>query len=209
MKHRKPPSHRLRSGQRVPDDIRARGRLGEGAAVVPLRGSVPGPGAPLARPGSVAGVASFNLFPPDIYPPPGAQHFTAEGTLSGATIATTTAPGAVLASFQIPPNEVAVVRDVTLSINSMLASTDVRWRLRFNGSLVSGWNDLTIFPRAAASVVATFPPESTLIEVPDGALTEMLVQVVDAGTYFVGATFHGWHYGKSVKTRYASVWNAG
>jgi len=96
----------------------------------------------------------------------------------------------------VPPNNVGVVRSVTLGVNNMLVSTNVIFRLRFDQVPVTGWERLVIFPRAATSVVESFGPDETYELTDEGSLVDIEVQVVDAGTYQIGVGLSGWYYSK-------------
>ena len=192
----------------VPDDVRGRGHGGTGTASG--QGS---PGRPMGPPsgggsGPSTGPGVPIAFPADIFPPPGGLDFNQFGQSQALDTAATTSPatgplGIVLVpgitasftgnglSFQVPPLNIAVVRDVSIFVNAMVITTDIRWRLTQDGSIIPGW-ELSISPRAAGSVEISFIPQSTLVRIREGALIELAIEVVDAGTYQAGGQFHGW-----------------
>lgn len=135
------------------------------------------------------------LAPPWVWMPAGGVDFQAFGSQAGLTAAS---GRVVLASAQIPPNRVGVIRSLSILANSLLTTSDIVWSLRFNGNNVSGWDALTILPRSAGSVEVSWTPEETYIHAPEGSLVELSVEVNDAGTYQLGASFHGWHYSSAL-----------
>ncbi len=138
--------------------------------------------------------------PPWIYSPKEAQYIYREGRVSLTGPNVTSVPASLV--FNIPRNNVGVIREINLNINDMVAATVVTWSLRFNDGPVQGFDNLTLFPRIAASVSATFPPESTLINAPDGAKIDIQITLVSATSHLIGATFRGWFYSKEVAYRY-------
>lgn len=140
------------------------------------------------------GAPQVIAFPPEIYPTKDAQTFGPTGTIvTGAgPVAATTVTG----PFVLPINMVAVVREVTLNVNNLLTTSLVSFALRFNEAPVPGYDNLAIAPRAAASVAISYPPESVLVRIPDGATIDIAVTVLDAGSYQVTANYRGWWYPK-------------
>lgn len=186
----------------MPLDVAYRGQSG--------RPGARGPGGWLVEGGGRGAYpVAFQIELPTEARPPQATDFQIAGTLAGRTAANTT-PGAAGAlfpsSFQLPANQVGVLKSISLLANGLLVTSNIRWRLRFNGGLVAGWSDLTINPRAAGSVELSFTPEETSIPVPEGALVDFVVQVLDAGTYQVSVQAHGWYYSTSLDAAARQVW---
>lgn len=144
--------------------------------------------------------------PPELYPPPEGQDFQPFGQV------TITGPGTTAeitgTAFRFPSNAVGVIRSVTISINALLLTSDVRFSLRQNKSPIQGWDNLRFPPTGVAFFSLTYPAEETLLRIADGALLDMIVTVgaLDAGTYQVNATYHGWYYDKTVANRYRQAW---
>ncbi len=188
-----------------PVDIIARYRRGEFGPIPAGADATPGPyGAPtpegMGSPERGTQVSPVQ-FPPEVYPPPDAAYFSGDGNATGVT----SAANVLVAAENIPTQTVAVIREFTINVNDMLTSTDIRWRLRQNNSPISGW-DKTLFPRIAASVGGNFPPELTMVRIIDGGLIDVEIQVNDAGTYQVGASYSGWFFSKETAERYAEAW---
>lgn len=140
---------------------------------------------------------------PEVLPHPSARDFYDFGTQAAQTAAMGII---VLAQFQVPSQRVAVVRDIVLNVNNMIATTSIFWRLRQNGALLPGYGAMTLAGRAAASVASSTSPDSTLIRISEGALLTLESEVIDAGAYGVSASFHGWHYASALDAKYRSAW---
>lgn len=163
-----------------------------------------GPGGWGARAGGGYAAIAWQIGLPTIDRPPSAIDFNIDGTLAGRTSVNT--PVAFPTSFQLPPNNVGAIKSITILANTLLVTSNIRWRLRFNQQFVVGWNNLTINPRAAGSVELSFTPDETAIPVPEGALVDMVVQVLDAGTYQVSFGLHGWFYSTALGGAASSAW---
>lgn len=186
----------------IPPDIAER-RLGK---LTPGRGGAGGnfsgggvvPPSPPSGPGGVGG-ASVVISPPTVERPPEATDFNMDGTLTGRTAVNTPTifpgPTATLrGAFQVPSNNVAVIRSFALLANQLLVTSNIVWTLLYNEIAVPGWDRLTINPRAASSVELTWGPFETYIPVPEGALIQWSVQVFDVATYQLSVQAHGWYY---------------
>ncbi len=185
-------------GGRAPEDVRS--------GIRPGRGRGGGAGAParsaIGRAGRAADVV---VFPPTVQRPPSAKDFNPLDFVSGLDAGGSPVRPAGL-QVEIPSANVAVIRSLTLNINDMVPTTDVVWRLLFDGSPVQGWSPVTIFPRNAASVAVSWTPEETFIPVPEGADIAVELEVRDTGSYDVGASYHGWWYPQVVASRYEGAW---
>lgn len=148
------------------------------------------------------GAAQLTVAPWAIYPPPDALDFSRAVSFTPGAGPVTVTPAGL--QVQLDRGYVAVVRDITLIINDMLATTDVVFRLRVNQGPVQGWEALTILPRVAGSVSRGNLPESTVIRIPDGALIDWQIVVNDAGVYRIGVDYHGWSVSKKTADRYGS-----
>lgn len=140
---------------------------------------------------------------PEVLPHPSARDFYDFGTQAAQTLAMGVL---ILAQFPVPAQRVAVVRDIVLNVNNMLATTNIIWRLRQNGSLLPGYGAMTLAGRAAASVASSTSPDSTLIRISEGAIITLESEVFDAGAYDVSCSFHGWHYASALDAKYRSAW---
>lgn len=152
-------------------------------------------------------IPQVTVRPPWIEKPQEATDFNTAGTLLSRTNANTPqlfdgTGGTRAASFQIPEKNVGTIRAITILANALLVTSDIVWTLLFDNRPVSGWNDLTISPRAAGSLEFSWTPDETFVPVPENTLIEWRVLVIDGGTYQVSVTMHGWFYPTSVASRY-------
>jgi len=177
------------SREGMPLDVAFRGQSGARAR---------GPGGWVVQ-GGESGLprVQFTVDLPTVSRPPSATDFNMFGTLAGRTAVNTTPnnPGAIFpGAFQIPANNVGAIKSISILANNLLVTSNVLWRLRFNGAYVQGWNALTINPRAAGSVEVSWTPEETAIPVPESAVIDMVTQVLDLGTYQLSFSIHGWFF---------------
>jgi hypothetical protein len=141
--------------------------------------------------------------PPWMFPPGDAGRYIFQEddrTLAAGPVAETIMTGT---TFRVPQQNVAVLRELNFNVNNLLTTSDITFRLKFNGSVVEGYT-IKVFPRAASSVSVAFPAESTVIHVPEGVEITMTVQVGDAGAYQVGSSIRGWFYSKDIWNKYGT-----
>lgn len=192
---------------RTPLDIAARGRLGRaGAGGMPQESDVGrslGVGAARSA-GMPLGPAQVVVFPPYQFPPPGAQFFNLFGNAT-VTNAAKSIPAGL--SFNVPSGAVAVIRGLTLNVNTLTASSDVRFDLLVNGAPPPGWGNLTIFPRPATSVSASWDSGQIVVQVPDGGTVQLQLWVGagDGASYLLGGTVTGWYYSKTIEEQFAGA----
>lgn len=195
----------------TPPDVlgRARGVAGLHGARAP-GGSAVGPAGPGPAPAPGPGMV---LLPPNMVAPAGATDFVADARAGGLTSANTPAvlapPLAGLvgdSTTDVPTGRVGVIRSLDLATQQITATTDVVWRLLFDGSPVQGWAPLTIFPQNAPGLVKSYGPDETYITVPEGSRVTVQVEVRDAGTYVLGVSYHGWSMDINAWTRYLELW---
>ncbi len=189
------PSKILRRGQGKP----GRRRFGGGGSI-----SQPGPGgvpAPAVGGPQVAVPVPWNVRPP------GAREINRDANGVGINAANSpfALPGA---SFVLPTNHVGVIRSVVLSVNNMVAASQLSWTFIINRVAIEGWNGLTIFPRAAGSVSVAYGPEETFIFLPEQSTVTVQITVAagDALTYQGGVSYHGWSYPKSLDDSFSRIY---
>lgn len=151
--------------------------------------------------------AQLSVRPPFIERPEEASDFNTSGTLFGRNIANTPqvfdgTGGGRDATFVVPRTNVGAIRAISILANGLLVTSNISWSLLFNNRPVTGWNDITINPRAAGSVEVSWGPDETFIPVPENTTIEWRVQVFDAGTYQLSVQMHGWFYPISIHQRY-------
>ena len=76
------------------------------------------------------------LLSPDIFMPVGATPLYAEGTAAVAGPASWVVPASIVT--RVPSGQIAVIKDLGVTIQNMLVTTVVTWGLRVNGGAVDG-----------------------------------------------------------------------
>jgi hypothetical protein len=130
-------------------------------------------------------------------PPPGAIYWRQQ--FSG-----TIGPGPVsqaVATFEVPPHSRGVVREFSAEINDLLPTSNVTWALRVAGAPVPGWT-YRQFPFSSPHVTITLISlaDRVWVEIPGGSTVDVLITVVDATAYFIGAMVAGWTYPQDLET---------
>lgn len=188
---------RLKSPPRSPD-----------VAAQPWPSSGPGSMRPLGEAGEAGQAAArravYALPPPTEAPAPGASYFRVQGRNAAQLAA---AGEVVLDAFQLPTGQLGAIRIVEFDINGILISSNIIFRIRVDGLIPPGWQ-WSPFPTGAAFFAKEFPPESTYIRVSETALIQVTAEVIDAGTYDLGADLQGWHYGAELRDGYEAAWAA-
>jgi len=133
------------------------------------------------------------LFPPEIYPIPGAVLFSISTTPPGLAVSNA-GGGVVLLTIPIPAQSVGVINVVEYGANTMTTTSLLTFNVRFNQGPI-GYGPLTISPARNA----TFAGESKnpLIRIPPGvAVIDLYVTVgaADGATYLCGGTLEGWYW---------------
>lgn len=142
--------------------------------------------------------SSVIALPAPFWPPPNAHMFYRTGLATvGPGPVAQVIPGTPLI---LGPGNVGVIRDISFDVNALLLTSLIFFSVRINGGGVEGYANVQVFPRAVAS--ASISPRTVQIRVPNGATIDVFVNVQDAGTYALGATFSGWSYGTDVAAMY-------
>lgn len=190
----------------VPTDIVRRAR-GAGSPGMMSTGGAPLPFPGAGRPSPSAGPGQLFAPVPWQVRPPGSREIQIDA--NGAGYNNVTTPAVIAGSaFPVPQENVGIIRSVTLNLNGVLATTAIQWAFRLDGVPVEGWNALTIFPRAAASVSITWGPGETYIPIGTGQTIDVLVTVLpaDGATYAAGITYHGWTYPKRLADAFSGLY---
>jgi len=131
--------------------------------------------------------------------PPQGIDFNPSGFATGLNNANTpvVVPGT---TFALPSDSVGVIRSLVLTVNNLLLTSQILWRLRFNQNPVPGWNALTITPGAVAYFLYAFGPDEMYLTVPMDTTVDVEFQVLpaDAAAYVAGAAYHGWFFDKGL-----------
>lgn len=139
------------------------------------------------------------IYLPEVYPIPDAQEFNPQGsraTAAAETAQINLAPGTGVANaptgvFRLPAGNVGIIRGFSISITSMLTTTNMVWSLLINGGPAGGYGSISLMPRAATFASNNF---DTFIRVPSGADISVIHINGDGGTYVVGASISGWYW---------------
>lgn len=188
-----------------PPDIEGFGS-GEGGGGA--RGGARGPmGSSPGRPGAPAPGGLLSVDSPFKTKPPQGIDFNPAGFNTGLNNVTTPAviPGT---AYRIPAASVGVIRSVVLTVNNLLLTSQLLWRLRFNQAPVPGWEALTVTPGAVAYFLYSWGSGETFITVPPDTTidVEFVVQAGDAAAYVAGASYHGWFFEKSLADRWEAAY---
>ncbi len=150
-------------------------------------------------------LATYALQPPSYFQPPGASTIRLQGRQDAQVLA----DGEVeLARLELQGGNLAALRIVNLGITNLLVTSDITLRVKVAGSTVEGW-EWQPFAQAVAVFQQEFPPESTLIEVAEGALISLTSEVADLGTYDIDLMAQGWRYGRELRDDFDRAWRAG
>jgi hypothetical protein len=140
-----------------------------------------GAGGPIGR--------SLFLPLPEDSPIPTATEFNILGSIQGTGIvaAKTLITGA---TFNVPEGSLGVIRNVTIYVTNMLATTSISWFLQIdNAGGPQGFNPLTMFPRVASSVSNSFDAK---IRLTGPCVVSMFYTQADGGINVIGGSFGGW-----------------
>lgn len=131
---------------------------------------------------------ALQIYLPDIYPIPGASEFNILVTKATSAVETNTDIGITL---DVPPNNIGIIRSLTLSISDMLTTTVVTWTVNVNGGPAPGYFNLSMYPRVSPFVSNAF---DSFIHIPQGGKVRVVFTNTDGGSYTVGASIGGWFW---------------
>ena len=108
---------------------------------------------------------------------------------------------AVLAPVQLSSRSVGVIRELSFSVNNLLASSQVTFVLRINGAPVDGYT-FAVFPfnTPHITISALEKGDREYVEAPTNASIDVAVTVADGGSYLVGVNYAGWSYPEDLRT---------
>jgi hypothetical protein len=170
---------------KLPDTAALPSRLGPAARQLLASGQ--GGGNPAAT--SVVDLGGrIQIFPWYIYEYPSAQDFTAQAVnFAAAANTTTTATGF---TFTCPSQNVAVLRQVTVTVQNILAASDVRWSLTKNGAPVPGWTQVSIAPCAATAII--IPYNDMVVRLAQGDVLGASITETGGNAYTCTISGAGW-----------------
>lgn len=126
--------------------------------------------------------------PPHYFMPAyGAQGIYGFDTATVGPAASWTVPAGV--KFQVPPNNVAVIRSWGFSVNNLNASSNISGNVRVGGTALAPTRRIP-----PVTVPYAFGEWDDVVYVTQkGAALDILMTVVDAGAYQISAWYSGWH----------------
>ncbi len=127
-------------------------------------------------------------FPSELFPPADSRALilTDVVTLAGAGVSATPAG----LSIQLPLGVVGVIRDIQIFADAPDLNTRATWRVRINGAVVQGLENLTMIFRAASSIARDF--DTMRVEIPDNGLIDVQITNIDGAPRVYGAQLIGW-----------------
>jgi hypothetical protein len=137
---------------------------------------------------------------PEVFPIPDAKEFNVLGSIAS--------PGAQAnilitgTSFVIPTGNLFRISGLNLEIAPMLATTNVLWSLVMNGQAFPGYQNVSIFPRAAAFVSNAF---DTFLRGRGEVTLSVIFTNIDGGVYTIGAAFSGWFWPETSDSRWKAT----
>lgn len=167
-----------------------------------------GPSAPAAGGGRSAAeniaTASKFIFPPGYFPPFRAKGFFIESNQAiGPGPVTTNFSSGSFPTFTLPPGHAGYIREISLLVNNLLLTSDIRFRLLIGGGSVEGWDNIQMPQAGMAQYIYT--PDNCYIPVPSGSVIGMAAVIGDAVTYNLSFTIRGWHYDESYDDAWKGV----
>lgn len=171
----------------------------------PGRGGGPGslPGFPADQ--GPPRAAAYALQAPTFFQPPGASTIRLQGRQDAQVLAD---GELILATQGLQGGNLGALRIINVGVTNLLATSEIVFRVRIAGAIVEGWQ-WEPFAQAIAVFLQEFPPESTLIEIPEGAKFDLTSEVLDAGVYDIDMMAQGWRYGRALRDDFDDAWRAG
>lgn len=150
---------------------------------------------------AIAGLPQeVSVWPHELYPIPDAQEFNPSGSVSITGGPTTTAipiapqVGPDANAILLPNGNTGIIRSVLISITNMLTTTVATFTVFVDGAPVAGYSALSMTPRVAPYVSASF---DCMIRLPNKAKVTASATVTDGGTYVCGIALGGWYQPQS------------
>ena len=149
--------------------------------------------------------AAYALQAPTYFQPPGAVTLRLQGRQNAQVLA---GGETTLATLQLQGGNLGAIRIVNVGVTNLLATSNIVFRVKVAGATVPGWR-WSPFGQAIAVLQQEFPPESTLIVLPEGTKLDLTSSVLDAGTYDIDMMAQGWQYGRALRDDFDDAWRAG
>ena len=137
--------------------------------------------------------ATLQLFPWWLYEYPNAQDFYIDSLNFAPTASATSAVPNF--SYTVPQQMVAVIKQMTLTVQNSLATINLRATLLLNGGPVPGWSAIAFPPVAATGVIVPF--NSMVIRMDQGqTLTATFTEAIGTA-YTCSIQLSGWQVPKT------------
>lgn len=149
--------------------------------------------------------AAYALQSPAYFQPPGGTTIRLQGRRNAQVLAD---GELILATQTLQGGNLGALRIVNVGITNLLLTSNIVFRIKIAGAPVEGWT-WSPFAQAIAVMLQEFPPESTLIEIPEGAKVDLTSTVLDAGAYDIDMMAQGWRYGRALRDDFDNAWRAG
>ena len=143
------------------------------------------------------------VLPPGFYPPYGSRYWMISSNQAIGPGPVRTQFSANSPTFTLPVGSTGYVTELLFIVNNLLITSDIVFRLLFNGGAVSGFDAIRM-PQAGLAIYS-FIPERVYQPVPDGATIAIDVLVTDAVTYNLSVMARGHFYDASFDERWKGL----
>jgi hypothetical protein len=137
---------------------------------------------------------------PEVFPIPDAHEFNITGSVASPGAANNVAITGC--TFDIPDASLAIIRSVSLYITGMIATTNVLWSLLRDNQPLPGYQNISIFPRAVASIGLSL---DAFLRVRGKCTISMQFSNIDGAAYVVGGAFSGWYWPETSDARWRAT----
>lgn len=167
-----------------PDTSGLPSRVGPGAAA-----QVPTQSGQLPTPQQLGGTLQIN--PWYVWEYPSAQDWSAVAANFAAGGNATTLATAGGFSYKVPAQNVSVIKQVTVTIQNILAASAVTWTLLRNGAPIPGWSGRLIPPLSATAIAV--PYNDLVIRLAQNDVLTASITEVGGNAYTCSIEASGWH----------------
>lgn len=189
------PDPRSPAGPQAPPDMETknlppRGGVGSGGGGGGWSGTGPGVGG-AASPSEP--IQRIHTVPPwfDVRPPSAREIGPLRALQAGFTAANT--PAVLPFAFTLPSARTGAIKSFGIQASNLLLTSQIFWTIFFNEIPVQGFTDVSLYPAAAVVSGLNWEPSEVNLIVPEASVITVGVNVLDGGTYQLGAELHGWH----------------
>ena len=147
-------------------------------------GGAASPDAPIQR---------IHTVPPwfDVRPPSAREIGPLRALQAGFTAANT--PALLPFAFTLPSARTGTIKSFGIQASNLLLTSQIFWTIFFDNTPVQGFSDVSLYPAAALVSGLSWEPSEVNLIVPEASTITRGGNVLDGGTYQLGAELHGWH----------------